>query len=57
MLQVRDDGVGLEDAAGAAGLDSIRERARLIGGLLLLAAPGRPGARLEVCVPLVAASP
>ena len=56
-LQVRDDGVGLKDAAGAAGLDSIRERVRLIGGQLVLAGPGPPGARLEVHVPLVAASP
>jgi signal transduction histidine kinase len=52
-LEIRDDGVGLDDARSGAGLDSIRERARLIGGRIEWAGPGAPGARLEVRVPLL----
>ena len=53
-LSVSDDGMGFDAASVRPGLGliSMRERARLAGGTLRIAAEPGEGARIEVSVPL-----
>jgi signal transduction histidine kinase len=57
MLTVRDNGIGPQDGDCAAetpvrhGLRMLRERARLLGGTLVLAARPEGGAALTLTLP------
>ena len=54
ILEVADDGKGLEEAPdpGGLGLESMRHRARLLGGEVQLSPDPEKGARLHCHVPL-----
>jgi len=51
--EVVDDGRGFDPAAGKGhGLDTMRERARALGGALELASEPGEGTRVSISVPL-----
>jgi signal transduction histidine kinase len=53
-LQIADDGRGFDSAAtgGGQGLQSMRERARSLGGRLVIAGGSGTGTRVEAVIPL-----
>jgi len=54
-LRIHDSGIGFDSegtAAGAFGLISMRERARLLGGTLVVQSGGGKGTLIQVTIPV-----